>query len=190
VSVSQVADLLKELSGGRREALDELIPIVYEDLRRIAERQIRKSGRRSLNTTGLVNEAYLRLVGHANLSLNDRGHFLSVAALTMRQIVIDFARRRRAGKRGSGQRPISIDDTEIPVFAESDWLISLDEALDRLSAVNERLTRVVEMRFFAGLNVEEVAESLCVDPRTVKRDWRKARTFLFRQLSDSADGPP
>jgi RNA polymerase sigma factor (TIGR02999 family) len=149
----------------------------------MAHRALGPSGRDAiLNTTALVHEAFLRLPGQSGLSLQDRRHFFSVAAIAMRQIVIDHARRRTALKRGGGVRHVDLEDTELAVDDRAEELLALDGALSRLSQLDERLGRVVELRVFGGLSVEETAEVLDVDPRTVKRDWRKARAILYAAL--------
>jgi RNA polymerase sigma factor (TIGR02999 family) len=178
-----ITDRLVELRGGRREALGELIPHVYGSLREIARHRLRAGGRDlTLDTTGLVHEAYLKLADQPRLSLQDRRHFFAVAALAMRQILVDHARRRLAAKRGGGQRPVDLDAADVAATAQAEEIVSLDEALRRLSGMDDRLARVVELRFFGGLSVEETADTLEVNARTVKRDWRKARALLYHML--------
>jgi RNA polymerase sigma factor (TIGR02999 family) len=176
---------LIDLRDGRREALGELIPLVYEPLRDMARSRLRsRGGDGTLDTTGLVHEAYLRLADQTRLTLNDRRHFFAVAAIAMRQIVVDHARRRLALKRGAGAGHVELDEAAIPGDDTAEEILSLDEALRRLNLVDERLARVVELRFFTGLTVEETAEVLEVNARTVKRDWRKARALLYRELRE------
>jgi RNA polymerase sigma factor (TIGR02999 family) len=181
-----ITGLLAALREGDRGALDRLFPIVYRELHDRAHRQL--AGRRSgdtLSTTALVHEAYLKLTGSAHQSYQDRTHFFAVASRAMRQILVDYARRHAAAKRGSGGRPISLDADAIPDPGRSEELLELDEALTRLERLDERLGQVVELRFYGGLSVEEVGEVMGVSPRTVKRDWRKARAFLYQTIRDA-----
>ncbi len=181
---SPITDLLAELRNGRREIADALFPVVYDELRRIARRQL-GSGRsdETLGTTALVHEAYLKLVDQTRAEWRDRAHFYAVAALAMRQILVDYARQHRAAKRGGGTRRVSLEETMVSVEDQAEALVQLDEALTRLSRVDERLSRVVECRFFGGLTEEETAEALGVTARTVRRDWVKARGLLYEELS-------
>jgi RNA polymerase sigma factor (TIGR02999 family) len=135
-----------------------------------------------LSPTGLVHEAYLRLVGQAGMQLRDRRHFFALAARAMRQIVVDFARRRAADKRGGSARPLTLDERVLALPDRAAEIVALDDALGRLETLDPRLSRIVELRFFGGLSVEETAASLDVSPRTVKREWQKARAFLFAEL--------
>jgi RNA polymerase sigma factor (TIGR02999 family) len=178
-----ITGLLAALREGDRDALDRLFPIVYRELHDRAHRQL--AGRRpgdTLSTTALVHEAYLKLTGSAHQSYQDRNHFFAVASRAMRQILVDYARRHAAAKRGSGGRPISLDADAIPDPGRSEELLELDEALTRLERLDPRLGQVIELRFYGGLSVEEVGEVMGVSPRTVKRDWRKARAFLYQAL--------
>lgn len=160
-----------------------MMPLVYDDLRRIARNRLAGHRRGQLDTTGLVHEAYLRLVDQTEAPWESRAHFFAVAARAMRQIVVDFARRRRASKRGGSKIRVSLEETEIAVGEEAERLVLLDEALDRLAEVGVRMTRVVECRFFAGLTEEETAQALDVSLRTVQRDWKKARAWLKRETA-------
>lgn len=179
----QVTELLIALRNGERQALDALLPLIYEELHAMARRRVAAAGRHpTLDTTALVHEAYLKLFDRTRLQWNDRKHFFRVAALAMRQIVVDHARRRGAGKRGAGAQRVTLDESGLRIEDQAVELLELDEALARLAALNERLAQVVELRFYCGLGVEEVAELLEVDPRTVKRDWRKARALLLTEL--------
>ena len=179
----EVTRLLHELRGGNEDALDQLVPLVYEDLRRIARRQLlRERAGHTLSTTDLVHEAYGRLVDLDHVEWQDRAHFCAVAAQAMRRILVDYARRRNAQKRG-GQHPhLSLDENRIAVDDQAELVLSLDQALTRLSAFDERLGQVVEYRYFGGLTEEEAAEVLGVSARTVRRDWSKAKAWLFREL--------
>ena len=176
-------DLLTELRSGRRESLDRLLPLVYQELRAMAHRQLAARGRGgTLQTTALVHEAYLKLVDQSRAEWRDRAHFLAVASIAMRHVLVDRAKARLALKRGGEFRRITLDEQEIGVDDEPDALMQLDEALDRLGEVDARLVRVVECRFFGGLTEDEIAEALGLTVRTVQRDWAKARMMLRRAL--------
>jgi RNA polymerase sigma factor (TIGR02999 family) len=159
---------------------DHLFQVLYAELRSAARRQLAR-GRpgETLNTTALVHEAYLKLIQSDATSWNDRGHFFALAARAMRQIAIDHARRAAAEKRGGEVVVVPLDHFDVPDLSRPGDLLVLEQALSRLEAVDFELARLVELRFYAGLSVEETAEALGVSPRTVKRDWRKARAFLF-----------
>lgn len=174
-----VTQLLAAYGRGDGAAFAELFRLLYADLRQRAHRQLaaRRSGQ-TLNTTSLVNEAYLRLVDQKDLALQDRGHFLAIAARAMRNIIVDYARTRLAAKRGGGKEHVSLDSHEIAIEDEADRIVDLDAVLSELSAVDERLTRVVECRFFAGLTEEETALALGTSVRTVQREWMRARAWL------------
>ena len=181
---TDITDLLIAHGGGDPEAMDRLVPLVYEDLRRLARVQLRqRRPGQTLDTTGLVHEAYLRLVDQTRASWRDRGHFLAVSALAMRQIAVDHARRRTRAKRGGGQIPVPLDEVNEPAAREAAHIIELDEALNKLAAENARLARVVECRYFAGLTEEETAAALDVSLRTAQREWFKARAWLRRELA-------
>ncbi len=185
-----VTRLLGALRRGDPGAFDQLMPLVYRELRERAHRQLaaRRPGE-TLDTTALVNETYLKLVDAASTGWQDRAHFFAVASKAMRQIIVDYARRSAAKKRGGPVRAPLLDRREeiaAPVRAAE--LLELDEALKDLERLDERLSRIVELRFFGGLSVEEAAEVLDVSPRTVKRDWRKARALLYEAIR--ADGGP
>jgi RNA polymerase sigma factor (TIGR02999 family) len=190
VQDGEITALLAALRAGDRSALDRLYPLVYAELRERAHGQLaRFRPGDTLSTTALVHEAYLKLAGSVRQSYQDRVHFFAVASKAMRQILLDYARRAVAAKRGGSEgRPASLDPALAPDPGRPEELLALDEALDRLAALDERLARIVELRFFGGLSVEETAEAVGASPRTVKRDWRKARAFLFDALQDG-DGP-
>jgi RNA polymerase sigma factor (TIGR02999 family) len=182
-STDEFSNLLSAWSDGDRAALDQLFPIVYRELRRIAHRQLR--GERpghTLSTTALVHEAYFKLVQLDRMRWQNRAQFFAIAARAMRRILVDYALARRRQKRGGGQPVLSLDDVVVLVNHDADELVAVDEALKRLEALDERHARVVECRVFAGLNVEETAEALNVSPATVKRDWVLARAWLNREL--------
>jgi RNA polymerase sigma factor (TIGR02999 family) len=179
----EVTVLLRSYRAGDREAFERMVPLVYEDLRRIARRQLGRGNPDGvLQTTGLVHECYLKLVDQEEADWQDRAHFLAVAARAMRQVVVDHARRRGAAKRGSGRRQTTLDDGLIAVDAQAEWLLALDQALTRLAEREPRLARVVECRFFAGLSEEETAAALDVSLRTAQRDWMRARAWLQEEL--------
>jgi RNA polymerase sigma factor (TIGR02999 family) len=177
------SSLLGQLRNGSRESLDRLVPDLYEHLRAIAHRQLgpRPNGA-TLETTGLVHEAYLKVIGQSRVGVNDRAHFLALASVAMRHVLVDRAKARRRLKRGGEYRAITLDGDRIAVADQPEALLQLDEALERLAALEPRLARVVECRFFAGLSEEEIAEALGVTVRTVQRDWAKARMLLRRAL--------
>jgi RNA polymerase sigma factor (TIGR02999 family) len=184
---ADVTELLLAYRDGDRQAFDQLLPLVYDDLRRIARRHLRRSRPgHTLDTTGLVHESYLKMVDQARVDWQDRAHFLAVSARAMRQVLIDYARRRSAAKRGGGVRPATLDEGRVAVEEQAEWLLALDQALARLGERNERLARVVECRFFAGLSEEETAAALGVSLRTVQRDWMRARAWLQEELRGGA----
>lgn len=175
---------LHRLRDGDTNALDQLLPLVYDDLRALARLQLRgERPSHTLSPTALVHEAYVRLSGRDQLSPADRRHFFAIAAQAMRRVLIDHARAHRRGKRGGGVTPLALDDAEFPGMDTADELIALDDALERLTAANERAARVVEQRFFAGLTLEETAEVLDVSLKTVQRDWLLARAWLRKEIA-------
>ena len=184
-----ISTLLRAHRGGDREALDRLMPLVYQDLHRMARRQLAGDGGRgrTLDTTGLVHEAYVRLAESTRAAWEDRGHFFAVSARAMRQIVVDYARERGAAKRGGGIRPETLDDESAAVESRAAEILAVDEALAGLGGLDPVLPRLVECRFFAGLTEEETAEALGLPLRTVQRDWARARAWLKRALGG---GPP
>lgn len=179
--------MLLAWSSGDKQALEQLIPIVYDELRRLAHRyMLGERPEHLLNTTALVNEAYLRLVQLESLNWKDRTHFFAIAATQMRRILIDYARSRRAVKRGGETRQVSLDEQMLACGGDRIDLLALDEALKRLKALDPRKAQVVELRFFGGLSVEETASMLGVSSDTVLRDWRLARSWLYRELSSQS----
>ncbi|MBC7930815.1 MAG: sigma-70 family RNA polymerase sigma factor [Rubrivivax sp.] len=178
----EVTRLLLDWNGGDRAALDRLIPYVHDELRRLARRYMRRERPgHTLQTTGLINEAYLRLVGQ-QVSWQSRAHFFGIAARLMRQILVDHARTRAYQKRGGDFEQVSLDEAAQVTGRASD-MIALDEALQSLAALDEQQARVVELRFFGGLTIEEAAEVLGVGHATVERDWNVARAFLRREMT-------
>ena len=164
-------------------ALSDAFEASYSELRRLARQQLRRlRPGQTLTTTALVHEAFVKLV-KGPVKAEDRNHFLALAARAMRQILVDYARRRSSGKRGGGLRPSTLDGDAIPVEALADEMLGIDRALKRLETLDERLARMVEWRFFGGMTEDEVASAMGVTSRTVRRDWQKARAFLFRELA-------
>ena len=179
-----VTRLLGVANDGDPEAIRAVFALLHGRLRDIAHRQLaREEGGHTLETDGLVHEAFLRLLGVERVRWHDRQHLLAMASRMMRRVLIDYADRRRAQKRGGGEMPVTLDEAMLAVETHADDLRMLDEALARLEAVNPRYSRVVECRFFAGLSVEETAEVLALSPATVKRDWTAARAWLNRELA-------
>ena len=184
-----VTELLADLQGGDAAAVDVLLPHVYGEMQALAERQLRRErDGHTLNATALVHEAYLKLVRQDRADWQNRAHFLGVAAVAMRRILINYARGRRAEKRGGGDPLATFDDGAVGRVARSDELLAPDESLDRLAERSERQARVVELSFFGGLTQPEIAEALGISEPTVRRDWRMARAWLSHDLRD--DGPP
>jgi RNA polymerase sigma factor (TIGR02999 family) len=186
----EITEALVAVRAGAPDALERLIPIVYEELRKIAHRQLRaeRSGH-TLATTALVHEAYLKLVDQTRAEWTDRAQFFAVAARVMRRILVDYARRHRALRRGGVQQRLGLGDADAGAVAaaeRAEELVALDEALQRLAVLEERLVQVVECRFFAGLTESETAEVLGVTSRTVARDWVKARGWLYEELRPDA----
>jgi RNA polymerase sigma factor (TIGR02999 family) len=178
-----VTQLLDLANDGDADAMRSVLALLYGRLRVIAHRQLsREAEGHTLETDGLVNEAFLRLLGVERMQWRDRQHVLAIAARMMRRVLIDYADRRRAGKRGGGVTAVELDETLVAVDEHVEDIRALDEALERLEAVNPRQCRVVECRFFAGLSIEETASILGLSPATVKRDWIAARAWLNREL--------
>ena len=185
-SMSEISLLLAGWRGGDREAMERLFTVVYGELRRRARQQLERYRPAPLSTTTLVHETFLKLVDQSKARWVDRTHFFAVASLAMRHILVDCARKRLRKKRGGGLRPELLDEAAIRLDERASELDALDLALDRLKVVDERLSRVVELRFFGGLSFEEAAEVLEISPRTIRRDWRKARALLYEALSMGA----
>lgn len=178
-----VTQLLRDWSRGEQTALDRLTPLVYDDLRRVAGRCLRDERRdHTLQATALVNETYLRLVDQRRVRWEDRAHFFAVAAQVMRRILVDYARRHVAAKRGGGAVKLTLDGVAAITPDPGIDVVALHEALERLAAMDPRQGRIVELRFFGGLTIEETAEVLTVSPATVKNDWSFARAWLYREL--------
>lgn len=184
-SAKIVSQLLRASSEGSQTALERLMPLVYEELHRLAHRHMkRERPGHTLQTSALVNETYLRLVDQRNLHGENRAHFFSIASRLMRRILVDHARAHNQVKRGGGAFQVSLDESAIVVHEQAADLVALDEALTKLSAIDERKCRVVEMRFFAGMGVDETAAALGVSAITVKRDWTTAKAWLHRAIAE------
>ena len=182
-----VTTLLLDWSRGDQEALNQLAPLVYDGLHRIAARQLRRErGSHTLQSTGLVHEVYLKLIDQQRVHWHDRDHFFAVASQMIRRILVSYARARKAGKRGGGETHFEFDEgIALPGGRGAD-LVALDDALEALSQMDPQQGRIVELRFFGGLSIEGTANVLGISPATVKRDWNVARAWLYRQLSRSA----
>lgn len=181
----EVTRLLEAAEAGDRDALDRLVPLVYEDLRRVAHRQLdRESGGHTLQTTALIHEAYLKLAGGGSVGATSRAHFLAIAARAMRQVLVDYARKRKAAKRGGGVISVTLGDEPQPADASAEDLLALDEALEQLEP---RQRQVIECRFFGGMEEKDIAVALGVSERTVRRDWVKARAWLYKSLYPTMD---
>lgn len=181
-----ITRLLLASGEGNRAAFDRLIPLVYTELHQIARRQLhRLRPGDTLNTTGLVHEAYIKLVDQERASWHDRNHFLSIAGRAMRQILVDYARRKQTEKRRGARAAVELDEERVAAPEAEGRLLALDAALDRLGGLDPRLLRVVECRFFAGLHQDETAEALGISVRTVQRDWKLAQAWLREELEES-----
>ena len=179
---SSITELLLQVREGDPEAMSHLFPLVYKELRRLAHWQLQQERTgHTLDTGALVHETYLKMVDQPRVHWRDRAHFFRVASWAMRRILVDYARRHQALRRGGGVPPLSLED-QVAVAQQSDRLVALDEALERLAMVDERLSQVVECRYFGGLTEAETAEALGITVRTVQRDWRKARDWLALEL--------
>jgi RNA polymerase sigma-70 factor (ECF subfamily) len=180
----EITQLLLKWGKGDADALECLIPVVYPELRRMARRYMGKeNSQHTLQTSALINEAYLKLIDQQAVEWQDRAHFFAAAALVMRRILIDHARRYRYEKRGGGARRIDLDDIAVIADERACEFVELDAALDSLAKIDQRKGRIVELRFFGGLTVDETAEVMKLSPITIKREWRVARAWLYREIS-------
>jgi RNA polymerase sigma-70 factor, ECF subfamily len=180
----EITKLLNDWSGGDSTALDRLIPLVYDELHRLAHQHMRRErAGHLLQTSALINEAYLRLVDQPDLTIENRAHFFGIAAQLMRQILVDEARKRHSAKRGGGAIQVSLVEATNVVQEQAANVVALDDALKSLETIDARQSRIVELRFFGGLNIEETAELLKVSPGTVMRDWTFARAWLRNEMS-------
>jgi RNA polymerase sigma factor (TIGR02999 family) len=185
-SQHEITQLLQQVSNGDRGAIDRLLPLVYEQLRKMAHQQrLRWQGEATLNTTALVHEAYMRLSEGADLDLESRLHFLRVAAKAMRYILLDHAKAKKRLKRGGDQQRVPFEEALAVSEAEAEELLALDEALSRLEAINERQSQIIECRFFGGMTIEDTAHALNISAPTVKRGWAMARAWLYREMQQS-----
>ena len=185
-SPHEITQLLAEWSNGNQTALDKLYPLVYDELHKMAGRYMNRERRdHTLQTTALINEAYVRLVDQKHVHWENRAHFFAISAQIMRRILIDHARRHAYAKRGGGAQKVSLDETAIVASDPATDLILLDEALGRLAEIDPRRGQVVELRYFGGLNNEEIAGVLKISENTVTRDWNMARAWLYQELSGS-----
>jgi RNA polymerase sigma factor (TIGR02999 family) len=185
-----VTQLLIDWTNGNTEALDRLMPLVYDELRRLAKRHMARERRdHTLQTSALINEAYLRLVDQKNLQWQNRAHFFAAAAQVMRHILIDHARSYHYAKRGAGAQKIPLDEAAVFTEQRAAEFVALDDALSTLAAVDPRRSQVVELRFFGGLSIEETAEVLKISAPTVQREWRAAKAWLSRFMSKKEPGP-
>jgi RNA polymerase sigma-70 factor, ECF subfamily len=186
---TSVTALLARARSGDSSALADVFPLIYEELRRLAQQQLRREpDGHTLSPTALVHEAYIRLIDYSRVEWANRAHFMAVASTAMRRILVDHARGHRSLKRGGGLRPISLDDIELGNEDRADLLVAVDEALDRLKAVEPRQAQVVECRFFGGMTEEETAEALGIGLRTAKRDWARAKSWVHRDIA-AEEGP-
>ncbi len=184
---NELTRLLIDWSNGDRAALDQLIPLVQAELRRIARRYMgRETPGHTLQTSALINEAYLRLVDHQNVPWQNRAHFFAVSAQVMRHILIDHARSHAYAKRGGGARKIPLDEALAVTDRRADELVALDDALNRLAQIDSRKSQIIELRFFGGLSIEETAEALSIAPITVTREWRSAKAWLRREMNEDS----
>ncbi len=182
----EVTQILQNWSGGDQKAPERLMPFVYDEMRRLARVFLAKErGNHTLQPTALVHEAYVRLVDQTRVNWQNRAHFYGIAASMMRRVLIDHARAHVTDKRGGATIRLSIDDVQVPVEERAAALLDLDEALERLKEMDERKCKIIEMRFFGGLSDEEIAEALGVSTRTVLRDWKTARLWLYRELTQN-----
>lgn len=183
-----VTQLLIGWSNGDRQALDTLLPVVYEELRKQAARYLRRERPgHTLQTTALIHEAYMKLVDQKNVHWQNRAHFFGIAAQLMRRILVDHARTKKRAKRGGSNIRVSFNDANVPAPSQNFDIVAVDEALARLSEIDEQQSRIVELRFFSGLTVEETAEVLAISPATVKRDWSMAKAWLHREISRAVE---
>jgi RNA polymerase sigma factor (TIGR02999 family) len=179
-------EITKILCGdGGREAVEQVMTLLYDDLKRLARGKLRGRDAVTLNTTGLLHETYLKLVRRKQMSCESRGHFLAIVATAMRQIVIDYARRQQAEKRGGGRQQVELEEAEQELGQEAESMIAIDQALHRLAAFDKRLSRLVECRVFAGFSAEETATALGVSRATVMRDWARARAWLKEEIGET-----
>ena len=188
MSSQEVTQLLADWGKGDRSALDRLFPLVHSELRRIAQRQMNQErASHTLQATALVNEAYLKLVGQQGLAWQNRAHFFAVSAQVMRHILIDHARAHARDKRGGGAIQVSLNDVAVIAEDQSSYFLALDEALRQLENLDPQKGKIVELRYFGGLSIEETAEVLNISPRTVRREWQRSKAWLYRMISEGTE---
>ena len=179
-----ITQLLNNITDGDNLALERVLPLVYNELRTISSKYLRDEYKKhTLQTTELVHEAYLKLVGSEDLTWESRAHFFGIAARSMRQILVDYARKKKAQKRDLGKTKLSLDKAEFVISDAEEQILSLNDALDKLEKIEERSSKIVELRFFSGLSIEETAHMLNVSPATIKRDWKFAKAWLYREIN-------
>lgn len=184
LKTGELTQLLLAWSDGDKSALDRLMPLVYQELRRLAHRYMRRErGNHTLQTSALVNEAYLRLIDQTSVRWQNRSQFFAIASQMMRRILVDYARTRAYAKRGGKGIRVSFDEGTVAAQEQAADLIALNEALNRLTEIDARQGQIVEMRFFGGMSVEETAEALNLSPATIKREWSAARAFLYKTMA-------
>lgn len=184
----EMSQLLRDWSNGDQSALDKVMPVVYEELRRLAHHYMRRERPgHTLQTTALVNEAYMRLADYKKMRWQSRAHFFAVAAQVMRRILVEQARSKNFAKRGGGAEKISLDETAVISAGRSAEVVAVDEALTELESWDPRKGKIVELRFFGGLSIEETAQVLKVSPTTVQREWRSAKAWLYKAISDGGN---
>lgn len=181
-SQENITRLLSQYQAGNQAAIEKLFPLVYDELKQIAHFRLARQSEITLNTTGLVHEAYLKLMGADVLSFKDRSHFFAITAQAMRFILTDYARRKASQKRGGEHANITLDEAQIVADDKATEVLALDEALEKLSHLNERMAKMVELKFFGGLTYEEIAVVQSTSVSTVKRDWQFARTWLYQEI--------
>lgn len=180
---NNITQLLLTVNNGDQDAYKKLFELVYDELRRIANRQLNyEYSDHTFSKTELVHEAYLKMIDQSKVDFNDRTHFYAIAARSMRQLLVDYARKKKADKRGGGNEPLPLDEHVFHIKKHAENIIELDEYLDQLSELDERLGQIVELRFFAGLNIDETAKMMGLSASTINRDWAKARGWLYQRL--------
>lgn len=180
---SEITQLLLKASKGKEDAYEKLFPLVYDELKRIARIQLnREYGNHTLSKTELVHEVYLKLIDQTRIDWKDRTHFYAISARSMRQILVDHARKKKAQKRGGDKTHVSLEEDEIDIRKHAEQIVELDELLKQLADLDERMAKTVELRFFGGMSIEETAEFLEISTSTVDRDWQKARGWLYQRL--------
>lgn len=180
----EITQLLNDVSSGNKEAYNKLYPLVYEKLKTIARRQLNSEySNRTLSNTGLVHEAYEKMIDQNTVSYNGRTHFYAISARSMRQILVDYARKRSAQKRGGDNQKITLDEGTLNIEDHADTIIEIDDLMDKLKLLDRRMHQIVELRFFGGLSIEDTADSLDISASTVNREWIKARGWFYQQMN-------